>query len=119
MRTFGMDRVSRFTFQPGGSPAGILWKHLGRLQAREPLVQLGLLPAIDGLRFFQVHAPETYRVARAELAKLVQVRGDDLGDLRIAADRLTVHAEHDALAVARHLDCPRADRLRNQLAAGE
>ena len=49
-------------------------------------------------------------------AERVEVGADHLGDLGIAADGLPVHAEDDALTVARHLNRPRTDGFRKQLA---
>src|SRR5687767_2411419 len=86
-------------------------------QAEKPCVQLPPLAPVEGLGLFQADAAEADAVARPELAELVQVGSDHLGNLGIAADRLAVHPQDDALAVARHLHRPRADRLGHQLPA--
>src|SRR5262245_27374082 len=54
---------------------------------------------------------KTHLLAGPQLAKGIKVRLDYLRDLRIAADRLAIDTDDDALAVARHLDGTGANRL--------
>ena len=53
---------------------------------------------IDGHRF------EGNLCADWKTAERGQIRGNDSGDLRVAAGGLTIRQQHDRLAVARHLD---------------
>ena len=53
-------------------------------------------------------------LARTQLPEPIQVRGNDVGDLRIPADGLAVDAEDDALAIVDDLHRAGADRLRDE-----
>src|SRR5262249_6315915 len=88
-------------------------------QPRRPLPEFRLLLAIEPRRRLDGDFDETQPVAGPQLADEVQVGARDLGDLRIAADGLAVHAEDDALAVARDLHGARTDRLRHEFALGQ
>ena len=79
-------------------------------------MQLRLLVSVHGLRFFQAQPNEADAVSGTQLAKLVQIRANDMGNLRVAADGLAIDAENNALAVTGNLHCARADRLGHELA---
>jgi len=51
------------------------------------------------------------------LGQLIHVSADDLSNLWISTDGLSIHAEYDALSVARYLDGAGANGFGNQLAA--
>src|SRR5215469_6953728 len=80
---------------------------LGHAQAEQPVVQFGPFAAVEGLGLGDADAPKGDEVSRPQLAQLVQVGGDDLGNLGIAANGLAVHPQDDTLAVMRDLHRPR------------
>src|SRR5262249_22650086 len=88
-----------------------------RGDAGQPAAQLGKAMVIGRLGHLDRRGLEAHGVAGAKLTKRVKVGADDLSDFRIAADRLPVHAEHDALPVIGDLHGGAADRLGNHLAA--
>src|SRR5262249_29606538 len=83
------------------------------LQPHQPLIQLILFPPKDSLGLCQLDPGKSDAVSGPELAKLVQVGGDDLRDLWVASDRLAVHTQDDALPVASDLHAAGANGLRN------
>src|SRR5213079_939047 len=91
-------------------------KASGGPQPRAARAQAPLLFAVQSLRLVLADAREKHLVARPQLAELVEVGADDLRDLGIAADGLGIDAEHDALAVARHLHRTRGNRFRDEFA---
>src|SRR5262249_50032627 len=65
------------------------------------------------------HGSKANDGARPQLPEAIEVGLDDLSDLGIAADGLTIDAEDDALAVAGDLHGAGADGLGDQLALGQ
>src|SRR5207253_1444516 len=55
-------------------------------------------------------------IAGPQLADAVAIGADDLANLRVAANGLAVHAEDNALAVARDLHGTGTNRLRDEVA---
>src|SRR5690349_4916182 len=86
-------------------------------QACDPFVQRGVPAPLQVDRFREFHTQERHPFAGTQLAELVEVGADDLGDLRVASDRLAIDAEHDALAVPGHLNRAWTYRLRHHLSA--
>src|SRR5262245_42516087 len=86
------------------------------LQPGQPLAEQRMALPVALLGFVQCHASERDRLARSQLPDAVEIGGDYLSDLGIAADRLAVDAQDNALAVTGHLDAAGADRLGYQLA---
>src|SRR6516162_7996619 len=81
-------------------------------------MQFGLPAMINFRCFCQGYVDKTNAVTGPELAQMIEVRRNDLGNLGIAADGLPIHTEHDALAVARDLDRAGTNRLGHELALG-
>src|SRR5438105_2803975 len=117
MRIIDQSTRPAFTGQHGPLPAcpareGVLWLPVQRhTQPRHPLPHFRLFPPVKRLCFFETDPNEKNPVSWPKLTEHVQIGTDDLGDLRIPADRLAVHAQNDALSVARYLDRPRTHRL--------
>ena len=72
-------------------------------QSHQPFLQSGLPFTKSRQHIILVHHRKQHHLSRPQLAEQVEVGRDDVRDLWIAADRLAVDAEHDALPVVDHL----------------
>lgn len=84
-------------------------------ESGEPLSQstIGFTPDLLGLLRFD--SLELDGPTGAELGQDIAVSADDVGDLGIPPDGLTIGAQDDALAGARHLNGPRPNGFGNHL----
>ena len=66
--------------------------------------------------FLFTYQSEVHGGARSELPQSIQVGSDDVGHLRVAADRLAVHAQDNGPAIVGDLYRAGRDRLGHELA---
>ena len=66
-----------------------------------------------------VDLDEAKALAGPNLAERIEARADDVRDLGIAADGLAIHAQDDALAIARYLDRAWAHGFGHQFTRGQ